>query len=115
MILQRSNICLNNYDVSNIDSKSYCKVVNALIKGETLSCELVKLIHRRTMNRYKKSTIQEALEGDVKPSDRDLLLQYTQMLDLYQLQKQQCIDSMIRKCRKLYPKAFPILNVQMNH
>ena len=108
MILQRCNIRLSNY-VSNEDSKSYRKVVDALIKGESSSCELVKLVHGRTINRFSKSIIEDALEGDVKQSDRDLLEQYTQMLDLYQLQKQQCVDSMIQKCRELYPKAFSIL------
>ena len=108
MILQRCNIRLSNY-VSDVASKSYRKVVDALIKGETSSYELVKLIHRRTINSHGQSTIREALEGDVKQSDRDLLRQYTQMLDLYQLQKQQCVDSMIRKCRKLYSKTFSIL------
>ncbi len=105
MILQRCNIRLSNY-VSNMDSKSYRKVVDALIKAETSSYELVKLVHGRTIHRYSKSIIQDALEGDVKQSDRDLLLQYTQMFDLYQLQKQQCMDSMIQKCNELYPKAF---------
>jgi len=108
MILQRCNIRLSNY-VSNMDSKSYRKMVDALIKAETSSYELVKLVHGRTIHRYSKSIIQDALEGDVKQSDRDLLLQYTQMFDLYQLQKQQCMDSMIQKCNELYPKAFSIL------
>jgi len=78
MILQRCNIRLSNY-VSDVASKSYRKVVDALIKGETSSYELVKLIHRRTINSHGQSTIREALEGDVKQSDRDLLRQYTRM------------------------------------
>jgi len=78
MILQRCNIRLSNY-VSNTDTKSYRKVIDAFIKGETSSYELVKLIQGRTINSHGQSTIREALEGDVKQSDRDLLRQYTRM------------------------------------
>jgi len=65
MILQRCNIRLSNY-VSNNDTKSYRKVVNALIEGKTSSYELVKLIYGRTINSHGQSMIREALEGDVK-------------------------------------------------
>jgi len=105
MILQRCNIRLSNY-VSNINIKSYRKVVNALIHGETSPDSLIRHIHGRTINRHGKRVIQDALEGCVSRSDRDLLRQYIQMFDLCQLQKQECINSMVEMCQELYNEAF---------
>ena len=45
MILQRCNIRISNH-VSNINSKSYRKVVDALVKGERSPDELVKLCEK---------------------------------------------------------------------
>lgn len=108
MILQRCNIRLSNY-VSNVNTKSYRKVVDALIKGEESSAELVKYIHGRTINRHGKQVLKDALEGSVEQSDRDLLEQYTQMLDICKTQKQNCTRSMVEMCEEHYEEAFVIL------
>jgi len=108
MILQRCNIRLSNC-VSRTKNKSYRKVVNALIAGETSADVLVSLIHGRTVNRHGRSAVHDALEGFVRQSDKDLLKQYTQMLDALELQKQECIDSMVQMCQELYPKTFSFL------
>ena len=76
MLLQRCNIRLSNC-VSRTKNKSYRKVVDALVAGETSADELVKLIHRRTVNRHGKSAVRDALEGCICDSDRELLRQYT--------------------------------------
>ena len=47
--MQACNIRLSNH-VSDIGGKSYRKVVQALIEGETRPEELLKLIHGRTVN-----------------------------------------------------------------
>ena len=108
MILQRCNIRLSNC-VSRTKNKGYRKVVQALIAGETSADVLLKLIHGRTVNRHGKSAVHDALEGSLKQSDRDLLRQYTQMLDIHETQKQECIDSMVQTCQELYPKTFSFL------
>lgn len=108
MILQRCNIRLSNC-VSRTKNKSYRKVVQALIAGEKSADVLLKLIHGRTVNRHGKSAVHDALEGSLKQSDRDLLRQYTQMLDIHETQKQKCIDSMVQTCQELYPKTFSFL------
>ena len=108
MILQRCNIRLSNY-VSRTKNKSYSKVVDALVAGETSADMLVKLLHGRTVNRHGKSVLHDALEGCISESDRDLLSQYTQSFDLLQIQKQQCLDSMVRMCNQFYPEAFSFL------
>ena len=108
MILQRCNIRLSNC-VSRTKNKSYRKVVDALIAGETSADVLVGLIHGRTVNRHGKSAVHDALEGCVCESDRDLLRQYTQSFDMLQIQKQQCLDAMVRMCKQLYGEAFSFL------
>ncbi len=108
MILQRCNIRISNY-ISRIKSKSYRKVLDTLIKGERSADELVKLIHGRTINRHGKGTLRDSLEGDVEQSDIDMLVQYIQMLDMHNVQKQQCLSSMIEICKKYYGKALDIL------
>ena len=108
MILQRCNIRLSNC-VSRTKNKSYRKVVEALIAGESSADVLVNLIHGRTVNRHGRSAVHDALEGFIRQSDRDLLKQYTQMLDALEIQKQECIDSMVQMCQELYPKTFSFL------
>lgn len=108
MILQRCNIRLSNY-VSNINTKSYRKVVDALIRGERSVDELVKLIHGRIIKKHGKDNLRDALEGDIQQSDIDMLLQYTQMHDLFDIQKKHCIESMISTCKEHYFSEFNIL------
>lgn len=108
MILQSCNIRFSNY-VSNTNNKSYIKVVEALIRGETDPGALVKLIHGRTLNAHGKQTIRDSLEGNVKKADTDLLGQYTQILSIYRQQKQQCLDEMVILCKKHYNRAFQVL------
>jgi len=108
MLLQRCNVRLSNY-VSRPRSRSYRKVVDSLIRGETSVDELIRLIHGRTVNRHGKSAVHDALEGCIVESDRDLLGQYTQMLDMYQSQKQQCHEAMVQMCMNLYREAFLFL------
>lgn len=108
MILQRCNIRLSNY-VSNIKNKSYRKVIDALIVGVRSSDELVKLIHKRTLNKHGKQTVQDALEGNVQHSDIDMLEQYTQIHDLLKTQKEKCVSSMIQMCEQHYQQAFETL------
>lgn len=108
MILQRCNIRISNY-ISRVKTKSYRKVVDALIEGERSADELVKLIHGRTINHHGRSTLLDSLEGDVQPSDIDMLVQYTRVFDLYSTQKQQCLTLMIEMCQKEYAKTLSIL------
>ncbi|RRD61969.1 hypothetical protein [Tannerella forsythia] len=84
MILQRCNIRLSNY-VSRTKNKSYRKVVDALVAGETSADVLVKLLHGRTANWHEKSVLHDALEGFISENDRDLLRQYTQSFDMLQI------------------------------
>lgn len=79
---ERCNIRLGNH-VSRTENKGYRKVVDALVAGGTSSDALIKLIHGRTVNRCGKSAVHDILEGCIAQSDRDMLGQYTQMFDMY--------------------------------
>lgn len=108
MILQSCNIRISNH-VSSVSGKSYRKVVDALVKGERSPDELVKLVHGRSLNKHGRQTVRDALEGNLQQADVDLLLQYINALDMYQYQKEQCLNEMIKLCKKHYNKAFLLL------
>ncbi|WP_418892990.1 IS110 family transposase [Limibacterium fermenti] len=108
MILQSCNIRISNY-VSNIDGKSYQKVVGALLEGERSADKLVKLIHGRTLNKHGRDTVRDSLEGYVQQADIDLLKQYMEALKMHQAQKQTCLIEMVKLCKKHYDRAFTLL------
>lgn len=108
MILQRCNIHISNY-ISRGKNKSYRKVVDDLIKGERSADELVRLIHGRTINRRTRAILRDLLEGDIEQGDIDMLIQYTQMLNMYNTQKQQCLVCMIEICEVHYTKPLDML------
>lgn len=84
MILQSCNIRISNH-VSNINGKSYKKVVHAIIEGERSADELVKLIHGRTVNKHGRESVRDSLEGNIGQADVDLLRQYMEVLRMYQV------------------------------
>lgn len=108
MILQSCNIRISNY-VSNIDGKSYRKVVGALIEGERSADKLVKLMHGRTLNKHGRDTVRDCLEGNVGQADIDLLKQYMEALKMHQRQKETCLEEMVKLCKKHYDRAFSLL------
>lgn len=108
MILQSCNIRISNY-VSNTESKSYKKVVESLINGERNADKLVGFIHGRTLNKHGQQAVRDSLEGNVAQADVDLLKQYTEVLQTYQRQKEECLREMIKLCKKHYNKAFMLL------
>ena len=91
--MQACNIRLSNH-VSDIGGKSYRKVVQALIEGETRPEELLKLIHGRTVNRCGSDTLIAALTGFVTGVDRDMLRFYMEECLLYERQREECLKSM---------------------
>jgi len=71
--------------VSNINGKSYKKVVHTIIEGERSVDELVKLIHGRTVNKHGRDSVRDSLEGNIGQVDVDLLKQYMEVLRMYQV------------------------------
>lgn len=108
MILQRCNIRISNY-VSNTDCKGYHKVLDAIISGEFRKEELVKLIHKRTINKWSKQVIEDSLEGFVHDSDRDMLEQYRDERNLFELHKSNCLSKMEAICKEHHGKRWNFL------
>ena len=69
--LQRCGFRLSNY-VSRVNGKSYQKCVRA-ITGITDPEELVKLIHGKTLRKYGRNIIKDAVTGDFHQADICLL------------------------------------------
>ena len=106
--MQACNIRLSNH-VSDIGGKSYRKVVQALIEGETRPEELLKLIHGRTVNRCGSDTLIAALTGFVTGVDRDMLRFYMEECLLYERQREECLKSMEDICQEHYKEQKELL------
>lgn len=108
MVLQRCNIRISNY-VSNTDCKGYHKVVDAIISGESRGQELVKLIHKRTINKWGKQVIEDSLEGFIHDSDIAMLQQYRDERNLFEVHKSNCLSKMEAICKEHYPQEMELL------
>lgn len=108
MVLQRCNILISNY-VSTTDCNGYHKVVDAIICGESRPQELVKLIHNRTINKWGKQVIEDSLEGFIHDSDRDILEQYRDERNLFELHKANCLSKMEAICKEHYQQELELL------
>ena len=108
MILQSCNIRISNY-VSNINGKSYQKVVQAIMEGERSPEELVKLIHGRTVNKHGREVVRDSLEGNIGHADVGMLKLYMEVFRMYQALKESCLAEMIKSCKKHYHRAFSLL------
>ena len=106
--MQACNIRLSNH-VSDIGGKSYRKVVQALIEGETRPEQLLKLIHGRTVNRCGSDTLIAALTGFVTGVDRDMLRFYMEECLLYERQREECLKSMEDICQEHYKEQKELL------
>lgn len=108
MVLQRCNIRISNY-VSTTDCKGYHKMVDALILGKCSAAELIKFIHKRTINKWGKQVIEDSLEGFVHDSDRDMLEQYRDERNLFETHKARCLSKMEAICEEYYQQEMELL------
>lgn len=106
--LQSCNIRLSNY-VSDIGGKAYRKVVEMIIQGETRAEELVKMVHKRTLNKHGHDTLVAALSGFVTDVDRDMLRFYMEECELYERQRSRCIQAMEAICLTDYAEEKELL------
>ena len=101
-VLQRCNIRLSNY-VSNVDSKSYKKVVALLASGVTDPEVLVAQVHGRIINRHGRGTIKASLTGIVSEAEKDAMRQLTEEIEMAERHKRECQERMTAKCEELFP------------
>ena len=101
-VLQRCNIRLSNY-VSNVDSKSYKKVVALLASGVTDPEVLVAQVHGRIINRHGHDTIKASLTGLVSKAEKDAMRQLAEEMEMAERHKRECQERMTAKCEELFP------------
>jgi transposase len=105
--LHRCNIRITNF-TSKVGSASVMGVVKGLIKGENTPEELIKHVHGRITNKHKEK-IEASLKGIVSDSDRFLLRQNHEELELLTRQQQECIKEMEQICDRLYKEEVKLL------
>ncbi len=87
--MQRSGFRLSNY-VTTIKSKSYQKVLHAIIDGTTDPDELVKMVHGRTVNKHGRDTIRAAVTGLFSRIDITIFRQTKEVIDTIERQIEVC-------------------------
>ncbi len=72
--VQRCNIRISNY-ISTTDSKGYRSIVKLISQGVTDASVLVEHLHGRTINKYGREVLMNALTGVVNDTDIDIIAQ----------------------------------------
>ena len=101
-VLQRCNIRLSNY-VSNVDCKSYKKVVALLASGVTDPEVLVAQVHGRIINRHGRDTIKASLTGIVSEAEKDAMRQLAAEIERAERHKRERQERTTAKCEELFP------------
>jgi transposase len=83
--------------ISNIDSKSFMQVVNALIHGETDPDNLVRLVYGSRKNK-ESGKLRECLTGNMKAHHRLKLSTCKQQFDLFEHQIELYLGEMQKLC-----------------
>lgn len=107
--LQRCNIRLSNY-VSDVESKSMQKVIEAIIAGERDGRKLSYLVHGRTKNKHGSKTIEDSLSGYITPAVVFNLEQLMEELSLLRKQESACLREMERMCESIYSQQVELLD-----
>lgn len=103
--LQRCGFRLSNY-VSNVKGKSCQSCITAIIGGVTDPCELIKLVHGRTVNKHGKDVIMAAVTADFHKADIDLMRQYKEMIDIIDRQITECQAALTTLCKEHFPTQY---------
>jgi transposase len=83
--------------ISNIDSKSFKQVVDALIRGETDPEKLARLVYGNRKNK-ESGKLRECLTGNMKAHHRLKLATCKQQFDLFESQLSLYLNEMQRLC-----------------
>ena len=103
--LQRCGFRLSNY-VSGTNSKSYQKVLQAIINGERDPEVLVKMVHGRTTNKHGQGTIKAVVVGSFSQTDITVFRQLKEMLDTINRQIDECQKELTDLCEKHFPEEY---------
>lgn len=103
--IQRCNIRLSNY-VSSTGSKTYRDVVKRISEGVMDPHELIKMVHRRTINRCGRDTILAALSGVITETDCEIVRMYMEEMEVARRHLSECQRKMTQLCRENFPRQF---------
>ena len=103
--LHRCGFRFSNY-ISNTRCKSYQSVLKALSEGQTSPDELIKLIHKRTVNKHGLSVIHASLTGHFSKTDMTIIKQLRGMIALLQEQLEECQKELTGLCKAHFPKQY---------
>ncbi len=103
--MQRSGFRLSNY-VATIKSKSYQKVLQAIIEGKTNPDELAKMVHGRTVNKHGLDTIKAAVTGLFSRTDLTVFRHIKETIDLIERQIEECQKELTALCEQHFPEQY---------
>ena len=103
--MQRCGFRLSNY-VNTIKSRSYQKVLVAIIGGTARPDELVKLVHGRTINKHGLDTIKAAVTGTFSEIDITIFRQIKEVIDMIERQIEECQKELTALCEQHFPEQF---------
>lgn len=90
--------------ISNIDSKSFMQVTEALIRGETAPAILVSLVYGNRKNK-ESGKLKECLTGNMKTHHRLKLMTCKQQFDLIERQIRLYLAEMQKLCDEHFSEA----------
>jgi transposase len=90
--------------ISNIDSKSFMQVTEALIRGETAPAILVSLVYGNRKNK-ESGKLKECLTGNMKTHHRLKLMTCKQQFDLIERQIRLYLTEMQKLCDEHFSEA----------
>ncbi len=103
--MQRCGFRLSNY-VNTIKSRSYQKVLGAIIGGTARPDELVKMVHGRTINKHGRDTIKAAVTGTFSETDISIFRQIKEVIDMIERQIEECQKELTALCEQHFPEQF---------
>lgn len=103
--MQRCGFRLSNY-VTTIKSKSYQKVLQAIIDGKTNPDELVRMVHGRTVNKHGRETINAAVTGLFSKTDITVFRQIKEVIDMTEQQIEECRKEQTTLCEEYFPEQY---------
>ena len=103
--MQRCGFRLSNY-VNTIKSRSYQKVLGAIIGGTARPDELVKMVHGRTINKHGRDTIKAAVTGTFSEIDITIFRQIKEVIDMIEQQIEECQKELTALCEQHFPEQF---------
>lgn len=103
--MQRCGFRLSNY-VATIKTKSYQKVLGAIIGGTTDPEELTRMVHGRTVNKHGRDTIRSAVTASFSKADITVFRQTKEVIDTIERQIEECQEELTALCMEHFPEQY---------